>query len=100
MALDATPTRRDALARLAGVSLFPLVAPACVSAPLFSSRLRVVGTRFLPMPAPGLADPEAMARTEVSSRFQSHFEDGSTVTADIGYRVLFPYSREGCAIPC
>ena len=48
-----------------------------------------VSARFVPMAAPSLSDPAAMATTLVKSAMEVTYDDGTTVTYQLGYKTFF-----------
>lgn len=85
MNLLPNPSRRRALQTLGSAAMLPLAAP--LSAADLRGRLRSV--RFLPMPAPTLADPEAMATTTVGSALEVTYADGRRQRWKLAYDTLF-----------
>lgn len=92
-------TRRQALKALAYAPLLPLGGSA-VSA-LFSSAAEasspeITGAKFIPMPAPGLDNPAAMATTTVGSSMQLKYADGTEKLFKLQYE---PFFITGAEVP-
>jgi hypothetical protein len=81
---DVRPRRR-ALQLLAAVPMLPLAAHGA-RAPDESRPGRF---RFVPMPAPRLDQPAAMATTTVASALEANYADGSRQHWKLGYRTFF-----------
>jgi hypothetical protein len=92
-------TRRQALKALAYAPLLPLAgsaASALFSAEAFASSPEIVGAKFIPMPAPGLDNPAAMATTTVGSSMQLKYADGTEKLFKLQYE---PFFITGAEVP-
>jgi len=94
-------SRRQALKLFSGVPLLPLVGVGGTAGLLSAcggsdDDPEVASVRFNGMAAPTLADPEAMATTDVRSTMTVTFTDGSSQTFDLGYQ---PFFVTGSAVP-
>jgi len=81
-------SRRRALQLLAGMPMLPLAAPLAGCAH-DAGNARIRSARFIPMPAPTLADPAAMATTTVGSQLEVVLADGRRRRWPLAYRALF-----------
>lgn len=93
--LQKPTSRRTVLRFLAGVPVLPLAACSHTelvkdvpsdTAPLAKAIKQV---SFVGMPAPSLANPEAMATMSVGSKMQAHFSDGSKELYELAYHPFF-----------
>ena len=93
------PTRRQALKALAYAPLLPLAgsaASALFSTEAFASSPEITGAKFIPMPAPGLDNPAAMATTTVGSSMQLKYADGTEKLFKLQYE---PFFITGAEVP-
>ncbi len=85
-------SRRRTLKLLASAPLLPLagsLAGALGSSMAAAATSAVKSVNFIPMPAPSLLDPDAMATTTVNSQMVVNYANGSGQTFDLDYQPFF-----------
>src|SRR3954469_2394065 len=85
-------TRRQALKALAYAPLLPLAggaASASFSTAAGAATSEITSAKFIPMAAPGLDNPAAMATTTVDSSMQVKYADGTEQLFKLQYEPFF-----------